>query len=883
MQTIGRYQVVEEVARGGVGIVYRALDPTLGREVALKVLPPYYAQDTAFVLRFRREAQVAARLSHPNIVAIYDVGEAEGLIYIAMQFVEGSLERLLQSRDSPLSVDEAFRITSQIANALEYAHSQGVIHRDVKPSNILLTAKGDALLSDFGVAKALESVTGLTQTGTIVGTPEYMSPEQAMGGSVDPRSDIYSLGVVLYEMLSLRPPLSGGSPTAVLHRIIYESPESIRVHNPAVPLSFDKAVLRALAKEPDKRYKSASLFVAALERGIEGISPDEFWHEWRQAIVDRLLDTGQVRANQLIGVPEEFRAYAIDRFVDENPQIALFYAEDKNLVALARSEQILAVLDIWDGIGAPGSQPRRGGALRRLLGMSEGGSSQVVSGAMQISAGLSDLLGVSIDGHAVKEGEFVSGLLLDGTALLEGLNIPAQVPCVFTMHTELTDADVTKLRSLLANQVGPSQKVALLLVFGDSSQVDKVRSLIHRQMKQVYAYDVMTVGRDDLVPIIVARDAQRELRRLILRHVDLLTVSPFVITGPTPDIVFFGREPEMREITEQSSNTSFAIIGGRRMGKSSLLIRLHRVRLPAAGFRTLYHDCSTTPTYRDFLAAGIRDWRPDSSLHDSATFGDLLKSPGDDRSLVLLLDEADKLVPADRADRWRLFNALRALINSGRAQVVLSGERTLRDALRDPTSPLFNFANLMLLGPLDFRAAEELVTLPMKQLEIELADESAIVRRIYDFTSGHPNVIQRLCRRLVEWLNEQGTRRITLEDVDAVIEDPQFQETDFLQTYWEAATPLEKIITLVLSQEARTYRLKEVRQLLDREAGIQPGSAATKDALDRLVDLRLILKRSQDGYAFAVEAFPRVLASTATVEDLLEVLVEQYGQTEAQG
>ena len=450
------------------------------------------------------------------------------------------------------------------------------------------------------------------------------------------------------------------------------------------------------------------------------------------------------------------------------------------------------------------------------------------------------------------------------------------------VHTELTNADVASLRNLLERQVGFNQRIALLLLFDDSLGIEKVRSLIHTRMRQVYAYDVVIIGRNDLVRIIVAMNARQEFRRLILTHVDLISVSPFVITGPTPDNVFFGREPEIREIVQHSLNASFAVIGGRRVGKSSLLSRLHRLRLPAAGFHTVYYDCSITPTCDAFLAAAIQDWRPEPPPNAPASFGDLFRSPPTERPLVLLLDEADKLIRAERENGWQLFYALRALANSGLAQLVLSGERTLRDALRDPESPLFNFANEMLIGRLDFRAVEELVSRPMKQLEIELANEAGIVQCIWEFTSGHPNVVQRVCRRLIERLNERGTRHIALADVKAVIEDPEFQEIDFLQTYWEGATPLERIITLVLSQEARTYRLKEVRRLLSDQAHIQPTATATKDALGQLVDLRSILKRSQAGYEFAVEAFPLVLANTTTVEDLLEVLVEQYKQTEAQ-
>jgi hypothetical protein len=353
-------------------------------------------------------------------------------------------------------------------------------------------------------------------------------------------------------------------------------------------------------------------------------------------------------------------------------------------------------------------------------------------------------------------------------------------------------------------------------------------------------------------------------------------VSPFIITGPAPKGTFFGREKDLREITEHARTASYAIIGGRRMGKTSILIRLHQVRLPEAGFRTLYHDCSATPDYDTFLAAAIHDWQPQPPKKAVSTFRNLLKSPPADRPLVLLLDEADKLVPSDRAAKWRLFNTLRAFANSRQAQVVFSGERTLRTALRDGTSPLFNFANERLIGCLDFRAVEELVTRPMKQLEIELANESAIVHQIYDFTSGHPNVVQRLCYRLIEWLNKQGIRRIKLDDVNMVIQDPGFQRDDFLGTFWEAATPLEKIISLLMVEDEKVRSLEDVRKALSHRCDLNPKARDVDDALQRLVDLRSILRHTPTGYEFAIAAFPRVVAGTMTLKDMLEILAEEY-------
>jgi len=196
---------------------------------------------------------------------------------------------------------------------------------------------------------------------------------------------------------------------------------------------------------------------------------------------------------------------------------------------------------------------------------------------------------------------------------------------------------------------------------------------------------------------------------------------------------------------------------------------------------------------------------------------------------------------------------------------------------------LFNFANEMLLGPLNFHAVEELVTRPMKQLEIELVDEKAIVDCIWAFTSGHPNVVQRLCRRLIERLNERGTRRIMLEDVNAIIEAPAFQRDDFLSTYWEAATSLEKIISLLVADDENVRTLRIVRQALAERCNLHPKAREVDDALQRLVDLRSILKRTPTGYEFAVEAFPRVVAGTMTLEDMLEVLAEDHAEEQAKG
>ena len=199
---LGRYQVVEELGRGGMGVVYRAYQPSLNRHVAIKVLPPQLSLDQQLVGRFQREARAAANLRHPNIVVIYDVGEEKGIHYIVMEYLEGRTLKQLVEEEGPLHPKRAAHIVEQVAAALDYAHQRGFVHRDVKPANIFVGPGDHVTLTDFGIAKAASETQQLTRTGTLMGTPEYMAPEQATGGEVDHRTDLYALGVVLYQMLT---------------------------------------------------------------------------------------------------------------------------------------------------------------------------------------------------------------------------------------------------------------------------------------------------------------------------------------------------------------------------------------------------------------------------------------------------------------------------------------------------------------------------------------------------------------------------------------------------------------------------------------------------------------------------------------------------------
>jgi beta-lactam-binding protein with PASTA domain/tRNA A-37 threonylcarbamoyl transferase component Bud32 len=284
----GRYRVIKRLGSGGMADVYCAEDQQLGRRVALKLLYRHFAEDEQFVERFRREASSAAGLQHPNIVGIYDRGEWNGTYYIAMEYIEGrTLKDVIRER-GPAPPEAAVDIVLQILRAARFAHQRGVVHRDIKPHNVLIDDEGRVKVTDFGIARA--GASDMTETGLIMGTSQYLSPEQAQGKPVDARSDLYSIGIVLYEMLTGRVPFDAESPVAVALKQVSERPVPPRELNPEIPAALESVVLRAMEKSPARRFADADEFIAALQTGhLEPIAPPpalppvaEVWEEERR-------------------------------------------------------------------------------------------------------------------------------------------------------------------------------------------------------------------------------------------------------------------------------------------------------------------------------------------------------------------------------------------------------------------------------------------------------------------------------------------------------------------------------------------------------------------------------------------------------------------------
>jgi serine/threonine protein kinase len=846
--------------------------------------------------RLKNESEILAQLNHINLPTALDFFTNRRRVYLVIEYARGpSLQMVVDALGDKLflSDNEVIEWIYQLCEILSYLHRNHCVFRDIGPDQVVIFPGGKARLVDFGIARvAKEKRRHDTRP---LGTPGYASPEQYGIAQTDERSDIYSLGVTMREILTKKDPPKGPSELRQLHD-----------SSPMISPVFKEVIQKATRVQPSDRFQSVEEMWNTLANNFTNYN----WQTWHELVRRILRSNTRVRPEQLANIPISLRPYALIRYAEQHREQDVSWFSDASSMWLNRASE-------WQAFNKPWVQLRRSfeeqkathgllSVLRQMLKLGRQNTVDKLIATLQAT--------ISIQCTQKADKGHLSVYYWDMGVILSEVNIASILPLVVLKTPALTTPDLEDLRWILSTGYQGPNRIVVLLLFTDAEGVEKTRQALDK-LHFVHAWDVVILSHDEVFGIVTAKNPPQAFRSAVLSQVDLTTVSPFVTRGPALARIFFGREQELQTIIERASSSSFAVIGGRRIGKTSLLNRLHQVRLPTAGVRSVFYDCTTMSDIREFLDASIKNWNPEPPSPPIVTFDELLKSPPTDKPLVLLLDEADSLIVRDKLNDWRLINRLRALANTGQAQVVFSGERMLREALRDPESPLFNFAKELRLGPLDYNAAEELIARPMEQLEIRLINVTSIVQRIYDFTAGHPNVIQMVCHRLIESLKVQNRRYITLDDVKTVIDDPIFLEEDFLNTYWERSTPLERIITVIIAKaevdtfidtqmisgqeygftydehiielrkspsilmnrKPRAFSLNEILRLLEAQ-GLRPAQATVEAALARLTDLRSILRLGQHGCEFAVRSFPWALLSVASFEDQMISLITQYQQ-----
>ncbi|WP_438033169.1 protein kinase domain-containing protein [Sorangium sp. So ce204] len=913
---VGGYVILGLLGSGGFGRVYRARPVAGGAEVAVKVIGEHGAAE-----RLINEIGVLARLRHESIVTLVDHGVLDdGRPYMVTELVVGEPLDALRRRGPP-RLDDAIAIVRRIAETLAYLHAQGVVHGDLKPSNMMATPAGRLVLLDFALAAPV-GASSPTGTGTIAGTPLYMAPEAIGGDARGPAVDIFALGVVAYELLCGRLPFDGATIVDVLVRITRDEPDPPSTWNPALPRELDAIVLRALHKDPAKR-PAADELAQALQRlapsdervgGAPLLSfcaaptPSED-AEFEMATTLDMVPPVVVGVLLIAAGQGRGTYYAIASDVTIGRAVQCGLQLDSPSVSprhtrLHVAGQVVTVEDLGStqGTFVNGQRVRepvrleRGDALRvgdvtlffvqrpaadaeevrhrlatlderwqRLIDAADTGSTRFVEESRRL---LDELLREAIGFRVERELPLRRGVI----------GFLVEAPMLWIRHTRfpvlvLQQDDDPALVDRLAEFLQAGQLLGYFIVLvavpppGASSGARTLRDRINGSP---YRYDFVVLDREQLASLVIANEAHRFVEMILEQGTDPGSLSPYVVRGPVPENMFFGREREVKTLTQSIGTRSFAVVAGRRMGKSSILLRVQRVLATDPRYEPLYLSCEDRPTRGEFLAmlGGEVDTKGGGAVDVALVRPHIaaLRKHASGRTVVLLLDEIDALLADDVAHGGRLFRALRAVAHEGHCRFVFSGSRTLYQQLHDPASPFFNFCEELLLRPLDDNAVEAIVRKPMQQLGFELLDPERVVAAIMDVTSSHPNLVQLVCQQLVV-----GTldRRVAAADVGRIAAQRELQR-DVIETAWSDTTPCERIVSLLLP--GPTFSLAELMAEARRRGLLDEGRVT--EALEML-DLYSLVAYDGDQYRFAMAAYPAMVRRSHDVDALIAGLARR--------
>ena len=574
------------------------------------------------------------------------------------------------------------------------------------------------------------------------------------------------------------------------------------------------------------------------------------WLLWREEIQHILQNQNEVRIDALAHIPQTLRLRALQQYMQEHWDDNLILRLNPPVLEPANSLQVWDFLRNWQ---AAQKRLKNAAAFRPV--------------ASRLADQLCQLLGFTlIDSRSYKD---LHSYVIKAPALR--LRMPPMFPIVFLQECDLDAQDINDLHDLMG-VLNTSSYLALLIIPDDETSASQERKLLKTLFKRLArntAHDFMVMDFDDLYRIFVAKDPQKRFVRILLGQVDLTAVSPYVTSGPVPESMFFGRDYELKTITRTIKDNSFAIVGGRKIGKTSILTKLHRSFTDATNYYSLYLDCQAVQNYRDFCNAIETMWKlplPDCSPENLMRLIAPLKQEREGQLIVILLDEVDALLKYDTVNQERLFKAFRALSQEGYCRFVFCGGRVLHASLHDSGSTLFNFCNIIRLGYLNPQDTGRIILEPMQEMGIGFEDASKLVQGTIDLSACHPNLVQYICHELTVQINARGDRFVNSADLDAIGSSSQFSEY-LIEVMWGGATTLERLITLLMLGKP-SVTLAQIEAML-RERSLVVSPTAIEQALDGLV-LCSALTREEQEYYFTAPAFPSVVTTTQNVAALIE-------------
>jgi len=586
------------------------------------------------------------------------------------------------------------------------------------------------------------------------------------------------------------------------------------------------------------------------------------WPLWRGEIQHVLQDQNEVPADALPFIPPSLRTRALQRYFQEHGEDNLVLRLNPPVLEPANS------LQVWDFM-------RNWRAAQKRLN-SPAAFKPVVS---RICEQLCQLLGFGLlDSRSYKT---LHGFLVKAPALR--LRIPPVFPIVFMQTRDLREEDISQVRDMMGI-LNVSSYLAVLIVPGDGASAGRDQELRTRFRRLVSgaADDFIVMDLADLYRIFVSKDPGRKFVSLMLEQVDLTVVSPYVTSGPVPENMFFGRDYELKTITRTIKDSDFAIVGGRKIGKTSILTKLHRLFSDSAEYYPLYLDCQAVQDYGGFRDAIETIWKlplTEASPECLMRLVARMKQEREGQLIVILLDEVDALLKHDASNQERLFKVFRALSQEGHCRFIFCGERVLYSSLQDPGSAFFNFCNIIRLSFLNARDAGRVILEPLQEMGIGLEDASKLVQGIIDLSACHPNIVQYICQELILLINRRGDRFITLEDLTSIGNSNQFKDY-LIAVRWGNATPLERLITLLLLDRPGLTVAQIVEAL--QAYGVQLPPERIERSLDALI-LGSVLSREEHEYRCMALPFPTAVAAAYDVPALLERIVEQVRNEASQG